>query len=106
MLVGALAYRLRRHGGSGSARIALFGGKNACAMLGGLAAPSRLPVEHVHGIARRERCNRREPGIGETSQRLHSSAAARHVGYGTRLESQRVPHSALERREGRPGGPI
>ena len=106
MLVRPFADGLRRHGRAHGTRIAFLGGEDARTVLGRLEAPSRLPIEHVHGVARRERRQRRKPGIGETAQSLHPGAAARHFGHRARLRAQRVPHPALECRQVRRRRPI
>ena len=75
------------------ARVALLGGENARTALGRLAAPAVLPLEHVHGIARREGGERGEPGIGEAAQRLETGDVAHHGRHLPRLERPSASHT-------------
>ena len=106
MFVNSLAYRLRRNRGASGACIAFLGGENTCAILGGLSAPSRLAVEDMHGVAGREGGDGCKPCIRKTAQRLHTRTAAPHLGCLARLQPQRIPHSALQRRQMLRGRPI
>ncbi len=100
VLIGALANRPGRRGRARRACIAFLGGEDARTRTRArLHAPSALPAEHVHGVARLNAASVASPA--SASRRSASSPAALRTtsDAGRALQVQLVPYAPFDGRE-------